>query len=324
MRAGCILSLMALVLAPLPGRALDLGEHARVTATETEAPGSYLVPLGPWAETGIPGETVEGNVTRTAWSLPLDGQTTLQLLEPLRRQLEGEGFRLVFDCADDQCGGFDFRYATPVLPEPAMHVDLGDYRFVSARRDGQSATDWVTLLVSRSQAEGHVQVIAVTLFDLAPPPAKAAPAAPAAAPAVTPAVPDPATAGGPGAGGSGARMEAAGSVVLEGLAFESGKAALTDADAPALADLAAWLKAHPDRSVTLVGHTDASGSLAANVTLSRQRAAAVRQVLLEHYGVPEWQVSAEGVGPLAPRASNDTDDGRAQNRRVEAVFAPTQ
>ena len=119
-------------------------------------------------------------------------------------------------------------------------------------------------------------------------------------------------------------MEAAGSVVLEGLAFESGKAALTDADAPALADLAAWLKAHPDRSVTLVGHTDASGSLAANVTLSRQRAAAVRQVLLEHYGVPEWQVSAEGVGPLAPRASNDTDDGRAQNRRVEAVFAPTQ
>ena len=119
-------------------------------------------------------------------------------------------------------------------------------------------------------------------------------------------------------------MAAAGSVVLEGLAFESGKAALADPDAPALVALAAWLKANPGRSVTLVGHTDASGSLAANVTLSRQRAATVRQVLIDRYGLSAAQVSAEGVGPLAPRASNDTDQGRAQNRRVEAVLAPTQ
>lgn len=309
MKSGRILSVMALLLAPLSGHALDLGAAAQVTATETEAPGSYLVPLGPWTPDGIPGETVEGDVTRTAWSLPLDGQTTLQLLEPLRQQLTDQGYRLVFDCADDGCGGFDFRYATVVLPEPAMHVDLGDYRFLSARRDGPGGTEWITLLVSHSQAEGHVQVIAVV-------PTGQAPAAPAAAAAVTSA---------PAPGGDlGAQMAAAGSVVLEGLAFESGKAALADPDAPALVALAAWLKANPGRSVTLVGHTDASGSLAANVTLSRQRAATVRQVLIDRYGLPAAQVSAEGVGPLAPRASNDTDQGRAQNRRVEAVLAPTQ
>ena len=315
MRAGFILLLLALV--PMPGRALDLGEHARITATESEAPGSYLVPLGPWVESGIPGETVEGDITRTAWSLPLDGQTTLQLLEPLRRQLTDRGFRLVFDCADDGCGGFDFRYATEVLPEPAMHVDLGDYRFLSARHDGTGGTEWITLLVSRSQAEGHVQVISVFPPGLGPVPDAPAPAGVTPAP-VTP------SAGPALANEAAARIEMAGSVVLEGLAFESGKAALTDADAPALADLAAWLKAHPDRSVTLVGHTDASGTLAANVTLSRQRAAAARQVLIDRYGLPPAQVSAEGVGPLAPRASNDTDEGRAQNRRVEAVLAPTQ
>lgn len=322
MRAGFFLLLLA--LAPLPGRALEMGEHAHVTATETEAPGSYLVPLGPWVEGGIPGETVEGSVTRTAWSLPLDGKTTLELLKPLRSQLEAQGYRLVFDCADDACGGFDFRYATPVVPEPAMHVDLGDYRFVSARRDGPGGTEWLTLLVSRSQAEGHVQVITVAPSGLVPPPAEAAAvAAPTPDLAPDPA-PDPAPMGNTDADGPGARIEAAGSVVLDGLAFESGKAALTDADAPALADLAAWLTAHPGRSVTLVGHTDASGSLAANVTLSRQRAAAVRQVLIDRFGVPPAQVSAEGVGPLAPRASNDTEEGRSQNRRVEAVLAPTQ
>lgn len=315
MRAGFFLLLLA--LAPMPGRALDMGEHAHVTATETEAPGSYLVPLGPWVEGGIPGEMVEGDVTRTAWSLPLDGQTTLQLLDPLRRQLTDRGYRLVFDCADDGCGGFDFRYATEVLPEPAMHVDLGDYRFLSARRDATGGTEWITLLVSHSQAEGHVQVISVFPPGLGLVPAAAAPAGVTPAP-VTPS-------GGPApTNDAAARIETAGSVVLEGLVFESGKAALTDADAPALADLAAWLKAHPDRSVTLVGHTDASGSLAANVTLSRQRAAAVRQVLIDRYGLSPKQIAAEGVGPLAPRASNDTDEGRAQNRRVEAVLAPTQ
>lgn len=311
MRRAFLLPLMALLLAPVAGRALDLATPARITATKTEAPGSYLVPLGPWTEAGIPGETVEGNVTRTAWSLPLDGQTTLQILAPLRQRLLDDGYHLVFDCADDGCGGFDFRYATPVLPEPAMHVDLGDYRFLSARRDGPDGAAWVTLLVSRSQAEGHVQVTNVT------PPGTPADTGPdPSPPRITPppaetaeATPD---------------LAALGSLVLEGLAFESGKAALTDGDAPALAALAAWLTAHPDRSVILVGHTDASGSLAANVTLSRQRAAAVRQVLIDRYGLPEKQVSAEGVGPLAPRASNDTEDGRAQNRRVEAVLAPTQ
>lgn len=308
MRAGYLLLL--LVLAPLPGRALDLGEHARITATETEAPGSYLVPLGPWTPDGIPGEAVEGTIIRTAWSLPLDGQTTLQLLDPLRRQLADEGFRTVFDCADDDCGGFDFRYTTVVLPEPAMHVDLGDYRFLSARRDGARGPEWITLLVSHSQAEGHVQVISV-----APP--GPAPAASLPAPVTPPDAPAP-------PGNPGAQMEQSGSVVLEGLTFESGSADLTDADAPVLAELAAWLKAHPDRSVTLVGHTDAQGSLAANVTLSRQRAAAVRQVLVDRYGLPAAQISADGVGPLAPRASNDSNTGRTQNRRVEAVLAPTQ
>lgn len=305
-----------------PSAALDLPPPARAAPAVTEALGTYVVPTGPWTETGIPGPRVEGRIRRTAWTLPLDGRTTLQLLAPLRAELTAAGWKVLYECDTDGCGGFDFRFATPVLPEPAMHVDLGDFRFLSARRDGAEGPEWISLLVSRSQSTGHVQVTEVTPASALPVPAPARPD-----PGDPPPPPDPAAAtdsprGAPG--DIGTRLVAQGSVVLEGLAFDSGKATLAAGDLAVLSALALWLKQTPEARVTLVGHTDASGNLAANVTLSRQRADTVRRVLIDRYGVAPRQVSAEGVGPLAPRASNQTDQGRAQNRRVEAVLAPTQ
>ncbi len=76
--------------------------------------------------------------------------------------------------------------------------------------------------------------------------------------------------------------------------------------------------------VILVGHTDASGPLDMNVAVSRKRAESVVARLINVYGVPSAQVSAEGVGYLSPRASNLTDEGRHKNRRVEAVLASTR
>jgi outer membrane protein OmpA-like peptidoglycan-associated protein len=76
--------------------------------------------------------------------------------------------------------------------------------------------------------------------------------------------------------------------------------------------------------VAIVGHTDASGGLEANIALSRKRAQAVRNVLIEAFGVPAAQIQAEGVGYLSPRASNLTEAGRTQNRRVEVMLTSTQ
>jgi OOP family OmpA-OmpF porin len=73
--------------------------------------------------------------------------------------------------------------------------------------------------------------------------------------------------------------------------------------------------------VALVGHTDAEGGLAANIDLSRRRAAAVRDRLVAQHGIAAERLSAEGVGWLAPRATNATEAGREANRRVEAVVA---
>jgi outer membrane protein OmpA-like peptidoglycan-associated protein len=112
--------------------------------------------------------------------------------------------------------------------------------------------------------------------------------------------------------------------VLEDLVFASGAATLTEGDYPSLAAVAAWLKANPDGTIALVGHTDASGSLAANKALSERRAKAVAEVLVQSYGADPARVAAEGVGYLAPRATNQTEEGRQKNRRVEVIVTSTR
>lgn len=110
-----------------------------------------------------------------------------------------------------------------------------------------------------------------------------------------------------------------GRVVLDGLFFEHDKAALTDASAPALIEITAFLNAHPDTNFYVVGHTDSTGTYSYNATLSGQRAATVRKALIDNYSIAAGRLVAYGVGPLNPVFSNTSDGGRAKNRRVELV-----
>lgn len=113
--------------------------------------------------------------------------------------------------------------------------------------------------------------------------------------------------------GSGARGEA---VVLKGVNFQSGSAKLTPDSYAALDDVAAALQDNPDLKVEIAGHTDASGSAQLNRRLSRQRAEAVRSYLIGK-GVKPDRLTAVGYGSSAPVASNDTEEGKRANRRVE-------
>jgi OOP family OmpA-OmpF porin len=292
---------------------LEFPAPATRTAERTERLGSYALPTGPWKDGTVPGRIVEGPVEHSAWRIAAPGMTTLQLLAPLRAQLAAAGFQTVWECETDTCGGFDFRFGTDVLPEPDMHVDLGDFRFLSAERPGADGPQTVSLLVSRSSDSGFVQVVTVgdSLTGSAP-----AGNATVIAEDPLPTVPDiPDLA--PGLSGS---LQRDGFVVLEDLVFKSGSAELDAGRYDSLAALAEYLRADAARSVALVGHTDASGSLAGNTTLSRARAASVRQQLISGYAVPASQITAEGVGYLAPRTTNLTAEGRARNRRVEAVL----
>lgn len=116
-------------------------------------------------------------------------------------------------------------------------------------------------------------------------------------------------------GGLGEALEAKGSVDLYGLYFDSGSARLREESGPVLAEIVRYAGAHPEASLALEGHTDVVGDDDANQALSRARASAVRDALVER-GVQANRISAVGYGESQPVAGNDTAGGRALNRRV--------
>ena len=306
------LALVLLLIAPAAGAAptLSLPPSAERTAGDQSAMGSYALPVGPWKDGRIETIRTEGEVTQTAWRIRDGSATTMGLLAALRDQLGREGFDVLFECDTDECGGFDFRFATPCLPEPEMHVDLGDFRFLSARRETAGAPDYVSLLVSRSSDSGYVQMTRIGAALVQPLPIAAAEFSPQEA--------------APSPDSLGDQLVARGKVVLDDLRFASGSAELGEGDYPSLGALADFLGANPDRTVALVGHTDAEGTLDANVAVSRKRAQSVMQRLVTAYGVNPAQLSADGVGFLSPLASNLTPEGRTRNRRVEAMITSTR
>lgn len=290
----------------LPGNAV----LTREVVTEI---GHLDLPTGATVEGWLPSAPYEGQLTAQAWRIEAEFLTTLQILAPLRAQLVADGWEIVLDCATETCGGFDFRRAVEVLPPPEMFVNLGDFRWLSAVR-GEEA---VALMVSRSEAAGFVQATRVgTAQDRGTLGA-------AADPVLSGVAREPVRTGLPAPGEFGATLEAEGRVVLSDLAFATGSAELAAGDFGSLAALAAYLADNPGRRVALVGHTDAQGALEANIALSRRRAGSVLERLAGQYGVARGQLEAEGMGYLAPVATNLSPEGREANRRVEVILLST-
>lgn len=104
--------------------------------------------------------------------------------------------------------------------------------------------------------------------------------------------------------------------VMPGITFETNSAKITKESKPALDKTVETLKANPKYDVTIEGHTDDRGSREHNLALSQKRADAVADYLVDH-GVARDRVHTKGIGPDKPVADNGTDEGRAQNRRIE-------
>jgi outer membrane protein OmpA-like peptidoglycan-associated protein len=112
-------------------------------------------------------------------------------------------------------------------------------------------------------------------------------------------------------------------VELDSLAlFRSGSATLNRGSNRALVDGLELIKAHPNKRVLVAGHTDSVGSARSNLQLSEARAASVRDWLADASGIPLPQFAIQGYGDTRPKASNDTEAGRAANRRVEITLVP--
>lgn len=298
-------SLIFLALFAAPASALELDvAHAVVTRVQTSPASSVRLPDQPWRAGMLPPQ-VEGAIRRRALRISGGSQTSLQLLEPLRDHLMDLGYEEVFACANSACGGFDFRFQLDLLGEPEMHVDLGDFRYFLARTDHREGDPhMVSIVTSRSSDSGFIHITEV--FDAAPVDQITTTQLSAAEP--------------PQDLDLISTLKSDGRAVLEDLDFGSGAETLDGANYPSLISLAAWLVEEPAARIVLVGHTDAVGSLEANTGLSRRRAGAVVNRLTSDFGVNPEQIQSAGAGYLAPRASNLTGEGRAQNRRVEVIL----
>lgn len=104
--------------------------------------------------------------------------------------------------------------------------------------------------------------------------------------------------------------------------FDSGKSALKAGSTKMLVNSLVGVKAKPGWLIVVSGHTDNTGNAQLNQTLSQKRAEAVRDWMRDTGDVPESCFAVQGYGASRPIATNDTPDGRAQNRRVEISLVP--
>lgn len=250
---------------------------------------------------------VKGKVTRIAYESPA-GKTPVEIMANYEQALEGAGFHPFFECspATRDCGGYDFSrdYASDILNADAEHRDAmlellqsthGDVRYFGAtlKRNGSQVD--VGLMVSGTNAGVGVLVTIVESGAM-----------------TTGQVTVDADAMSKG-------LATEGKIALYGLTFDTDSAKLTAASDPTLKQMSDLLHKQPGLKVYIVGHTDDTGALAHNLTLSQQRAESVVKALTTTYGIAANRLSAKGLASYAPVASNHSDAGKAKNRRVELV-----
>ena len=114
-------------------------------------------------------------------------------------------------------------------------------------------------------------------------------------------------------------LATSGKYVTHGILFDTDSDILKPESAPVIKAISTALYKHPDLKVEIDGYTDSTGQAAHNIELSARRAAAVEKVLVDQFGIDASRLSSKGFGAGNPIASNDTPEGRQQNRRVELI-----
>jgi OOP family OmpA-OmpF porin len=114
-------------------------------------------------------------------------------------------------------------------------------------------------------------------------------------------------------------IDSSGKIALYGILFDTGKSEIKPESDKAISSVATYLKENPEVNIYIVGHTDNTGDYALNQKLSQSRGESVKNYLVSRYGISATRLVGYGAGPICPVTSNDTEEGRALNRRVEIV-----
>lgn len=247
--------------------------------------------------------TAEGRRTEIRYELPAD-RSSLEVIRNFEAALKAQGMAVVFSCSDAECLSGSLRdlyllgeqldSTNPVSTSYAQHA-----RYLLAMRDRSDGTDYVGILVGEDQQfrVAFVEVLETKAME-----------------------------GNRIAVVKADEMQNAfakgASVNIYGINFDFDRATLRPDSKPSLDEIAKVLGARPDLKLKVVGHTDNRGSAPYNQDLSQRRAAAVVSALVQNYGIAPARLAPEGAGMSRPLAANDTEEGRAKNRRVELVAQP--
>jgi OOP family OmpA-OmpF porin len=253
----------------------------------------YELPLskvadGKYAKT----QHVEGKVVAIHYDSP-SGRSALEIYRNYEAALQKAGFQTLFSCAPRACGDQPPGGAFPLDDAFGNYSDQTRYlaaKLSSPQGDfhvalwvydsGFDIKQFLAVVESKPMEVGLVSVNAEAL---------------------------------------GGDIRRSGHASVYGIHFDTGKADVKPESDAALKEIANLLQQDPQLKLYVVGHTDNQGALDLNVDLSKRRADAVLTALATKYGVAAARLSAWGDGPTSPVASNDTEEGRAKNRRVELV-----
>ena len=278
-----------------------------------------IIPKGPWVKSAKGGswkETieVEGRRTRLLYLAPR-GASALDIARGYQKLLYGEGYKRLFECSGTEaCGAGIERFYV----DEAHGKKLGDGHLLKNVYSEGSVQEPQLLSVQRTTPEGERSLFIFAAFQDNY-------ADSAAGDRVAVFVEEVLTRPKPAPGALLKALEMAqgmaqsGRVALYGIRFDAEQASLRAESQPQLEELARMLSEQPGIEVYVVGHTDNAGTLDANLELSRRRAEAVTEALIQSYGIIGARLTPRGVASLAPLASNATEEGRAKNRRIELV-----
>ena len=291
----------------------------------------FVIPLGPIrrldTERGIevePTESqrLEGRVTRILYVAP-ENRSPLEVIRNYEQELQKAGFQNLYSCSGAECGGEDGWLSEHYLytnerelndaPPGASGVpgQISEYAF-NFPRDQR----YLAARLSRPEGDVYASIyVATETFDHFPETKDHAlvlldviETVPMETGMVT-----------VDAAAMAKDIAATGRVALYGIHFDTDKTDIKPESEPTLQEIAGLLQADPTLKLYVVGHTDNVGGFDYNTDLSRRRASSVVDALKTKHGVQAARLTAAGVGMLAPVAPNDTEEGRAKNRRVELV-----
>lgn len=243
---------------------------------------------------------LEGRVTEIRYELPT-GRSSLEVIRNYESVLTARGFAIVFTCADKAC--FNGRMNDPYLLGEQIDTDNG----ISTRY-----FDHVRYLLARlDRPEGavHAGILTGEVDQLTSAFVTVVEAKPMEGDKI--AFID-----------AGQMAQAIGEqrkVDVYGIVFDFDKDTIRPESKPTLDEIAKLLAERPELRLDIVGHTDNQGTAEYNLDLSQRRAASVVAALMRDYGIAAERLTSSGAGLATPVAPNDTEEGRAKNRRVELV-----